>query len=547
MIWILILIIPIILVYLFKLYLKKKELKNLDALKENWGKPKENEYFNFSYIEQYFLNTNKKKHSFHNISEQTNKDLDLNQIFKYIDRTSSKIGQQYLYFKIRTIEKKEVLSEFDKLVKIFENDEKLRISCQIELSKLNKSSSYDLEKLVNDIAIEKPRYHKVLIPLSLVSIFSIIIGFFNPVFFLFLIPLFIVNVVLHYKTKNYISYYLSAVSQLNTGLKVCKNLVLNKDIKSHFTDLSFIKVINKIRLKTSFISFEKKMDNEFAALLWMFLELVKIQFNIESIIFYSFIDDIIARNKSIDNLFCFIGEIDSAISTASVKYKNNNICKPLFVDAKEISIKNIIHPLIENCIPNDIQLNNNSLLLTGSNMSGKTTFIRTVAINSILAQTLGFAFAKEFSIPFYKVLSSIKIEDDLIEDTSYYLKEVLTINEFIEFANGEYPCLFVLDEIFKGTNTVERISGGKAILSYLNKKENFVFVSTHDIELAELLVNENFDLYHFSEKIENNELFFDHKLKKGKLKTRNAIKILELYNYPKEIIADARKIEKENF
>ncbi len=286
------------------------------------------------------------------------------------------------------------------------------------------------------------------------------------------------------------------------------------------------------------------MDNEFAALFWLIIELIKIQFNIEGIIFYNFIDDIIKKNESIDKMYSFIGEIDSAISVASVSFENNKICKPKFVDTKEIIIKDMIHPLINDCVPNDIKLQNKSLLLTGSNMSGKTTFIRMVAINSILSQTLNIAFASEFSIPYYKVYSSIRIEDDLLEDTSYYLKEVLTIRDFIEISKAKHPSLFILDEIFKGTNTIERISGGKAILSFLNKENNFVLVSTHDIELTELLVNNGYELYHFSEKIEKDKLLFDHKLKKGKLKTRNAIKILELYGYPKEIISDARKTEK---
>ncbi|PIE47587.1 MAG: hypothetical protein CSA40_02165 [Flavobacteriales bacterium] len=105
----------------------------------------------------------------------------------------------------------------------------------------------------------------------------------------------------------------------------------------------------------------------------------------------------------------------------------------------------------------------------------------------------------------------------------------------------------MLDEIFKGTNTIERISGGKAILSYLNRANNFVFVSTHDVELTELLEDDGFELYHFSEQIVEDELFFDHKLKEEKLKTRNAIKILELYDYPKDIIDDSRQTIKANF
>ena len=180
-------------------------------------------------------------------------------------------------------------------------------------------------------------------------------------------------------------------------------------------------------------------------------------------------------------------------------------------------------------------------------MSGKTTFIRTVAVNSILAQTLNICFAKSYNAPFYKVFSSIRISDDLLDNTSYYLQEVLTIKELIDASTDKNPCLFILDEIFKGTNTIERISGGKAILSHLNRKQHTVLVSTHDIELTDLLQKEDYNLYHFSELIKDNELIFDHKIKKGKLKTRNAIKILDLYDYPKTIIKDAKEIEKNYF
>ena len=542
--WIFIILILVILIYLLNHYLNKRKLKKIELLTKKWGIQKENEYFNFETIEQYFVNTIKKEQAYHIISDQTNNDLDLNEIFKFIDRTTSKIGQQYLYYKIRTINNQEELYQFDKLVNLFKNNDKLRINCQVELLKLNTNSSYDLEKLINEVAITKPNFYKLLLPLSLFSIISIIVGFFYPIVFLLLIPLFITNAILHYKTKSYIKYYLSAVSQLNRTLKVSKKIISNNKIKEYFTDLTFIRKISEISFKTSFISFEKQLDNEFAALFWLIIELIKIQFNIEGIIFYNFIDDIIKKNESIDKMYSFIGEIDSAISVASVSFENNKICKPKFVDTKEIIIKDMIHPLINDCVPNDIKLQNKSLLLTGSNMSGKTTFIRMVAINSILSQTLNIAFASEFSIPYYKVYSSIRIEDDLLEDTSYYLKEVLTIRDFIEISKAKHPSLFILDEIFKGTNTIERISGGKAILSYLNKENNFVLVSTHDIELTELLVNNGYELFHFSEKIEKDKLLFDHKLKKGKLKTRNAIKILELYGYPKEIISDARKTEK---
>ena len=108
----------------------------------------------------------------------------------------------------------------------------------------------------------------------------------------------------------------------------------------------------------------------------------------------------------------------------------------------------------------------------------------------------------------------------------------------LDESGSDIPNLFLLDEIFKGTNTVERISAGKAVLSSLSKNNNFVFVSTHDIELADLL-SEEYEQYHFCEKVDNKNVDFDFKLKSGKLKNRNAIRILEINDYPESIINEA--------
>ncbi|MCC5927824.1 MAG: DNA mismatch repair protein MutS, partial [Cyclobacteriaceae bacterium] len=137
--------------------------------------------------------------------------------------------------------------------------------------------------------------------------------------------------------------------------------------------------------------------------------------------------------------------------------------------------------------------------------------------------------------------SSIRIDDNLFDGKSYYFQEVNIMGSLLSEVESPHQNLFILDEVFKGTNTIERIDSAKAILSYLNRKENIVVVSTHDIELADMLDNE-YDLYHFTETVEKNELHFDHSIKAGQLRTRNAIKILELSNYPVEVITEARKI-----
>ena len=537
-----------ILAILYINYSKNKKIKELRrSLLQDWGKAKQNEYFNIDAIRLYFDNNLHKEKAYHLINDRVANDLDIDALYEFIDRTSSRIGQQYLYYKLRTIESIEKLKDFDLLSNTFLKDENLRYETQLILSELNSTNAYDLERLINDEQITKPGFLKYIYVSSLASLVCLILGFFNPVFFIFLLLLFSIHSFVHYKNKQNVSSYTSAVHQLSKSLKVANQLSTEEKIKQHFPDLTFLSKVNAIQLKTSFISFEKHLTGEFAAVFWLLLELIKIQFMIEYIIFYSFIDSINNQRENIDSLFQFIGKVDAAISTASLKSGAQEYCEPVFVSNKYISTKDIQHPLITNCIPNSICLDGKSLLLTGSNMSGKTTFIRTIALNAVLAQTLNICYAKEYSAQFLKIHSSIRITDSLLNDTSYYLKEVLTIKDLITASKDDSPCLFILDEIFKGTNTIERVSGGKAILSYLNQSKHIVLVSTHDIELTEMLEKDNYDLYHFNESIDDEKLHFDHKLKPGKLKTRNAIKILELYDYPESIVSEARRTEKESF
>ena len=139
-------------------------------------------------------------------------------------------------------------------------------------------------------------------------------------------------------------------------------------------------------------------------------------------------------------------------------------------------------------------------------------------------------------------MTSMKIKDQLEEDSSYYMVEVNSIGQLITCSEeSDKRYLFTIDEIFKGTNTIERISTAKAILQYLNKSKHMVLVSTHDIELTKLL-QEGFDLYFFQESITDKTLSFDYKIKKGTLEKSNAISILEIVGYPKVITEEARAL-----
>ncbi|MEI9955736.1 MAG: hypothetical protein WDM90_05360 [Ferruginibacter sp.] len=307
-----------------------------------------------------------------------------------------------------------------------------------------------------------------------------------------------------------------------------------------------ITALKGFQKKYKFLNLKDGQIDEIRQTLLLFVEVLKAIFLFETHVFFKCLKELKNKKEDINNLINYIGSIDAAISTASLRNGAASYITPVFTNVKkELITKNIYHPLIENCIANSITIKDKSILITGSNMSGKSTFIRTIAINSILAQTIYTCFADEFISPILKVFSSIRITDNLQDAKSYYFEEVNVIGSLINQSQTAFQHLFILDEVFKGTNTIERVAAAKAILSYLNKNNNIVFVSTHDIELAELL-NTEFDLYHFVEDIENEKLVFDHQLKTGTLKSRNAIKLLALSNYPAEIIEEAKTIANKN-
>jgi DNA mismatch repair ATPase MutS len=522
-----------------------RKKKNKDKLLNEFGNLK-NDLFYFELIEKYFrkkVNSD----SFQVLSDKTCNDLDFQELFTVIDRTNSKIGQQFLYNKLRTIpldSKKNFKHE--KLINELTKNSNLRISIQNQLSKLNDDETYFITTLFQDEHLKPPKWFFVIRLLSFTSMLALIMSFINPIMFIVLIGVVIINIVIHYWNKRNLYQYLDSIPRLLSLISIAKKLFSNDSLKEINPNLpASIKIIDKLRKRMSLIKLEAKLQGDLEVIFWGIIELFKILFLLEPLFLFGILRQLNTKRKEIEDLFIFVGEIDSLISIASLRKGLDEYCIPKIIKEPKIIVsKNIYHPLIHDCVKNSINVNKKSILLTGSNMSGKTSFIRTIGINVITGLTLNTCFAEQFTMPRMSVYSAIRISDDLMNDKSYYFEEVLTIKEMIDKSGSGKPNLFLLDEIFKGTNTVERISAGKAVLSDLAKADNIVFVSTHDIELADLLKDE-YELYHFSEKVDNIMVDFDYKLKNGKLKNRNAIKILQINGYPDNIITEAIEISKE--
>ncbi len=238
-------------------------------------------------------------------------------------------------------------------------------------------------------------------------------------------------------------------------------------------------------------------------------------------------------------MFDALGYIDVALSVAAWRTALPRWTIPAFTTrGKTAHLAGVAHPLLDEPVANSLDVANASVLITGSNMSGKTTFIRAVGVNAVLAQTLHTVHADEWRAPFLGVRTSIGRSDSLLEGKSYYLAEVEAVGALIAAKDDGRQHRFLLDEIFRGTNTGERVAAGYAVLSHLTKGDDIVIVATHDMELTSLL-GTAYDTFHFREEIAGGALSFDYHIRQGPGTTRNAIALLELMGYPPSVVADA--------
>ncbi|WP_307756541.1 DNA mismatch repair protein MutS [uncultured Alistipes sp.] len=498
--------------------------------------------YNFDLVSRYFYNDSSDENSFQVIDAETTADLDLNTVFERIDRTTSKVGQQYLYSKLRTLRGEDEVKGFGGRADRFSEDPELTGRCRGHMARLAGDDAYDLQNLIFDKPAEVRNIALVYL-LSFAAVAALLLSPFYPLLLLLFLAIFAANLYIHYSNKLSISLYASAVKQLSLALKTARYLTV-EEVPGTQEAKDDIRQVAEVERRSRVVGTQGDGGNELAAIGWLLFELVKVAFNIEVILFHRFIGSIVAKREAIHNLFRYIGETDAAISVAQLRTEVRT-CRPEFVEGKYLKAEQVVHPLIDDCVPNTLVLDGTGLLLTGSNMSGKTTFIRTLMLNALLAETIDTCFAAAFSAPYMKIYSSIRISDDITEGTSYYLQEVLTVKRLLDAAQGAQPCLFARDELFKGTNTTERIAAGKAVLAHLNRGPHIVLVSTHDIELAELLYRDGYELHHFREEVVDGKLVFDYQLHTGPLTTRNAIRILELYDYPPELIAEAYGVQEQ--
>ncbi len=239
-----------------------------------------------------------------------------------------------------------------------------------------------------------------------------------------------------------------------------------------------------------------------------------------------------------------LGDLDALASLGGYAWEQPVTCWPQVSDEDELHIEHGRHPLInpEVAVPNTLHLTEQCRVwvITGSNMAGKSTFLRMVGVNLLLAHVGCAVTAERLAFRPVRLASDLRARDNLSERESYFLAEVRHLRRMVTPPAGPAPLFGLIDEPFRGTNSRDQSAASVAVLRHLLGSGNFFVLATHDEHLTRVVDEQTARNFHFREHLLSDEMTFDYLLREGPAQTRNALRILEIEGYPPELVEHAK-------
>jgi hypothetical protein len=510
----------------------------LARLRDEWGGPRRRKR-DMDAISDFF-----RSHDVGPVSldDRTWDDLLLDDVFAHLDRTESSVGQQMLYHRLRSAPAPRAMEAFEALIARVTDDVDRREAAQIALARLHDPSGYYVHRLVRPDALDRPAWHVVFPLWSASIIVALLLAPLWPPLILVAPFAFVVNLGLRIATRRqvgsevvwfrYVGPLLSAAGAL-ADLATAETTALTKSLSSDLSALGRLGAIAR------WVSRDPLAADP---LVYAALELLNQLLLMDASGLYLASRELKSRGPHLLRTIETVGEIDAAVAIASFRVGTRRWTCPSFLppDAAVV-LTDLRHPLIDDAVPNSVTLAPpRGLLVTGSNMSGKSTFLRTVGVNAVLAQTINTCLAATYQAPVYDVRSCLGTRDDLLAGKSYYLVEVESVLSLVRASERVEPRLFLLDELFRGTNAVERIAAAEAVLRALIRggKPHVALVATHDGELVDLL-SDCYTVCHLGDAVGPDGLIFDYHLVPGPATSRNAIALLKLNGAPESLVTQA--------
>ena len=474
------------------------------------------------------------------LNDRTWNDLDLDDVFHSIDHAASEPGRQYLYHMLRSPQSSPTpLVRLDGAVRGFANDDVVANHARAALAQLGDQRAAYLEDLIFGDLPRRPRFWWLFPLLTGSSIICLALITIWPRAGVVWLGLCVVNVGAQLFYKPRVKRFIPALHELPAFLRAAGALG-ELSIAACPEETRILregaKELSALRVQSWWLMFEPDQADGLAASIYEYINLLFL-LDVNSFVFA--VEALRDSANVARRMFESLGTLDAAQSVAKWRHSLPHWVTPEFTPArKALHVEGLAHPLLTDAVPNSLDVAGKSILITGSNMSGKTTFVRALGVNAVLAQTLYTVYAREWRAPMLRVRTSIGRTDSLIEGKSYYLAEVESVLALVRAKEDGHQHLFLLDEIYRGTNTTERVAAAYAVLAWLNRGLDVVIVATHDLELRDLL-GDAYDTHHFREQVADENLTFDYRIQSGPSSTRNAIALLKVMQYPDELVADA--------
>lgn len=455
-------------------------------------------------------------------------DLDLlgpNSLFQYLSIAKTTLGRKNLAKSFLEVEDKQQILKKQAMIEELSQNEDLimNLIAYLKAIKFNKKQEFNFE------------------PIKLTSIFIEIIWIlFVILHIISLIYMFVFNGHYAYSLIAYVGLLsLSLLMQLKHNHLFHSYCQLYEDVKVY--DQFFKQIVNHSFKDDELIKLQEKAKKCYQAskALNQFLWLIHSRNNL---IFYLLANGFLGIDLFIVRLlhhwyqqyitdfkqhYEVIAQYEILISYANLANVKKQTCIPTISDDIHLEFNDLYHPLInENKVQaNSFNSNHNVIMISGSNMSGKTTFMRTIGINLVLFLNGARICASSANFSLFHIYTSIKINDNLSEGISTFYQEILRMKQIVEKSKIKQPTLILIDEIFKGTNYDDRILCSKTIIDLLHQDHLITMITTHDFALCEI---DYVDNYHFNQTFDDQKMIFDYQIKKGINKNSNALALLHM-------------------
>ncbi len=509
---------------------KKKIKRRRDKIKNGFGDTSDDLYDtdNFTNAPFLFERESQNINERHIIDEITCSDLGLKDIYARLNRCMTGPGKDVLYCMLRMPGDGQT---FGDEIKGFTEDKDRSVSLLYILDMYGRYKDCDDLKLIMSLkeAKERPIVYDILPPVLLLA--SIAFVSFAPLYgFMAVILMLAICIWSYFGGKRHMDDNLKGLA-LSLKLIRCSKLLLGSG-RDEFEPFSYMFDLLK---GNSLIPYKDKSTTDPLSIIWDYVRMIT---HIDLIAYNIKVALIKKHTEDLEKLYVLVGRLDAMLAVASYIYGKKH-CRAKITGNCAIDAKGMYHPLVKDPVCNDLS-SRRGMVLTGSNASGKSTFLKAVGINVLFAQSFGMAFADSFETGRFSLYTSMALNDNLLGEESYYVVEARSIKRIVDAAE-KGMCLCIIDEVLRGTNTIERIAASSRILKHLCMPDVLCFAATHDIELANMLSND-MDLYHFTEEIHDDNVTFPFVIQRGYSTNTNAIRLLAMLGFDKSIVSSADEL-----